>query len=382
MRYSETGFYCLRCTAPLVVHVGCPTATMYARHAPQFRDELLLLKPRLLDALLTKANSSQQDFDQYADTCVLILSRPLPLSVPLPSSAQDFFLRVFQKSNQNPCVETLKPVYYMLNGACHQLFSLLPHDAQHQFDQQLRHILKSSDVGKDAMLLLWCFGVVLLVEYPGKFKRSPAKGLSQIVPTQGAKPDWKTASGQKLFLGSTSLYRTMTLASLSVIWAIKGGVGVTDEEAIEGIRIASRVLRVADRDVRENWPRSDTRARGTFLKLVEKIERLDTKSAIFFQAAGFHALIIGTAGLKPNTVTQYELCLARTLCMAPDIDLEDSLSESLPIFAVGAEHSLRHNLLKGHRTTSSQPQYNSYIPMHSRHACRNPRSNRVRCWLL
>ncbi|CBX94736.1 predicted protein [Plenodomus lingam JN3] len=35
-------------------------------HAPEFRHELLLLKPGLLNALLTKANSSQQDFDDVS----------------------------------------------------------------------------------------------------------------------------------------------------------------------------------------------------------------------------------------------------------------------------------------------------------------------------
>ncbi|KAH9868718.1 hypothetical protein J1614_007790 [Plenodomus biglobosus] len=300
-------------------------------HAPEFRDQLLLLKPGLLNALLTKANSSQQDFDDYADTCVLILSHQLP--IPLPSSAQEFFLRIFQKSTQNPCVETLKPIYCMLNGACHQLFALLPRDAQQQFDQQLRHILKSSDVGKDAMLLLWCFGIVLLIEYPEASSTRPTRRPDHVVSILGAKKDWKTASGQKLFLGSMSLYRTITLASLSVVWAIKGGVGVSNDEAIQGIRIASRVLRVIDQEVRENWPKSDARARGTYLKLVEKIERLDTKSTIFFEAAGFHALIIGTNGLQSESVAQYELCLVHTICAAHEEVLEESLLESLPAFA-------------------------------------------------
>lgn len=301
-------------------------------HAPEFRHELLLLKPGLLNALLTKANSSQQDFDDYADLCVLILSHPLP--IPLPSSAQEFFLRVFQRSNQNPCVDTLKPVYHMLDGACHQLFSLLPSDAQQQFDQQLRHILKSTDVGKDAMLLLWCFGIVLLIEYPEASHLRQTCPPNHIVSTQGTKKNWTTASGQKLFFGSMSLYRTISLASLSVVWAIKGGVGVSDEDAIHGIRIASRVLRVIDQNVRENWPKSDARAKGTFLKLIEKIERLDANSAIFFEAAGFHALIIGTTGVQSDAVTQCEPSLARIISsMDHKCDLQESVSECLPAFA-------------------------------------------------
>jgi len=222
----------------------------------------------------------------------------------------------------------------MLSGACRQLFTQLPQDAQQQFDHQLRHILKSSDVGKDAMLLLWCFGIVLLVEYPEGSGGSQGQRFNQTAPTLSVKKDWQTASGQKLFLGSASLYRTITLASLSVIWAIKGGVGVSDEEAIEGIRIASRVLRVIDEDVRENWPRSDTRAKSTFLKLVEKIERLEKNTTICFEAAAFHALIVGTKGLQQTVVAQYELCLTHVISSVTEIHLEDSLSESLSLFAV------------------------------------------------
>lgn len=46
---------------------------------------------------------------------------------------------------------------------------------------------------------------------------------------------WTTASGRKLF-DSSNCDKTITLACLSVIWAIKGDVGVADEDALEGIR--------------------------------------------------------------------------------------------------------------------------------------------------
>jgi hypothetical protein len=41
-----------------------PTNRALAGHSPEFRDKLLLQTPGLLDALLAKANSSQQDFDE------------------------------------------------------------------------------------------------------------------------------------------------------------------------------------------------------------------------------------------------------------------------------------------------------------------------------
>lgn len=118
------------------------------------------------------------------------------------------------------------------------------------------------------MLLLWCFGIAILAEHPqdvGK-KRNPTSSLAR--PTE-----WKTASGRKLFGSSSGLGKAINLTYLSVIWASKGDVGVSDTEAVEGIRIATRTMQLVDKDLRESWPNSTSITRNTSPKLLAKVMR-------------------------------------------------------------------------------------------------------------
>ena len=104
------------------------------------------------------------DSDQYRDLCVELLSHPLPEAIPLPASVQPFFLRVFEQAYREPNVETLRPVYHMLNGACRGLCTLLPSNSGRLLDDKLHQTLISPLTGECSMLLLWCFGVVTLAD--------------------------------------------------------------------------------------------------------------------------------------------------------------------------------------------------------------------------
>jgi hypothetical protein len=77
---------------------------------------------------------------------------------------QSFFLRVFEQASRKPNVRNLKPIYYMLTGACRGFLSLLPFNARQHFDEQLCHILKAKLAPQDCMLLLWCFGIAIIGE--------------------------------------------------------------------------------------------------------------------------------------------------------------------------------------------------------------------------
>lgn len=271
-----------------------------------------------------------------------LLSRPLPDSVSLPASAQSFFLRVFERAIQNPDVSTLQPVYSMLNGACRTLLSLLPAEVRQQFDRELCHILSSNGTGQNSMLLLWCFGIVILAEHPEGFSDSQNFGLDQPTSTAGLEKQWKTASGRKLFGSPSGLYKTINLTYLSVIWATKGDVGVSDVEAIEGIRIAVRTLHFVDNEARAGWPNSSALAKNIFPKLPAKVLREGIHPAVQLEALCFYAMIAGPGNLPVEIVTQYQRCLATLEELADADSLREILLVSLPIFAVsGTSRTLR-----------------------------------------
>lgn len=261
-----------------------------------------------------------------------LLSGPLPDSIPLPSSAQTFFLRVFEAAIRAPDVGTLKPVYCMLNGACKGFLNILSSQTRHSFDTELCRILSSNGAGRNSMLMLWCIGIVILAEHPEAIQR-PRR--SDTTFTSQPPLEWKTASGRKIF-GSESCKKTVNLTYLNVIWAAKGDVGISDGEALEGIRIATRTLQCIDRQVYEAWPKSSSLAAGTFSKLPAKILRSSINPAVQLEALSFYALVAGKDGLPLKLVTEYEAALIATLSLADTDALTGCLSISLPLFAVSS----------------------------------------------
>lgn len=256
----------------------------------------------------------------------------------LPASAQSFFLRVFERATQSPDVSVLQPVYSMLNGACRKLLGILPAEVRQQFDRELCHILSSNGTGQNSMLLLWCFGIVILAEHPEEFSESQDIGLQRPTPTAATEKHWKTASGRKLFGSPSGLYKTINLTYLSVIWAIKGDVGVSDAEAIEGIRIAVRTLRFVDREARENWPNSSPLSKNIFPKLPTKILRADINVAVQLEALCFYAMIAGANNLPMDLVAQYQRCLTLLDEVADTNSLREILLMSVPVFAVSTTY--------------------------------------------
>ncbi|KAF2477292.1 uncharacterized protein BDR25DRAFT_45253, partial [Lindgomyces ingoldianus] len=306
-------------------------------HSSEFRDKLLFQHPGLLTALLTKANASQHDFDESSELCVLLLSKPLPEAVPLPAGAQSFFLRVFERAIKTPEVRTLKPIYCMLNGACRDLLTLLPSEARHTFDKELCQILSSNSTGPNSMLLLWCFGIIILAERPQEVANLSSSFTSSEIHTPNVAPtrEWSTISGRKLFGSASGLHKTINLTYLSVIWATKGGVGVSDVEAVECIKIAIRTMQFIPKDVRQGWPSSSALAKNSFPKLATKILRKGIHPSVQIEALCFYALIVGENALPFDIVVQYEEALLKVAGLQTDANSSrQTLQISLPLFAV------------------------------------------------
>jgi hypothetical protein len=265
---------------------------------------------------------------------VLLLSQPLPASVPLPLSAQKFFLRVFDNARQNPDACTLKPVYLVLNGACGNLLGLLSENSREHFDQALSNMLSSKEATQNCMLMLWCIGIVLLVEHTYETVEQQKFQLSMDITSTTPKKQWRTASGRKMFGDDSKISKTINLSNVNVIFATKGDVGVLDEDAIEGIRIAVRTLRCVDQAILREWPRSSILARSTFKKLPDKILRPDINPAVQLEALCFYSMVAGEGNIPSNIVAQYERCLVDVADLVHSDHLGEALLISLPIYTV------------------------------------------------
>jgi hypothetical protein len=288
----------------------------------------------LLNALLKKANSSPQHSDHCAELCVLLLSRPLPESIPLPASAQPFFLRAFERATQTPDVKRLKPVYSMLNGACRNMLSQVPTETREQFEEELYKILSSPNTAQVSILVLWCFGIVTLAENHGEAGHLQGSDLTfgRPGPNNVGSRQGRTKSGRRLFGTAEKLHKTMFLTSMSVVLALKGEV--PDEDAMEGIRIAVRMVQSLDRAALQAWPRSSAKAMDMFLKLPEKIGLANRRPAIQLEAMSFYAIIAGEGNIRSEVVTQYERCVGEVAGVVDADYLGESLSTCLPLFMV------------------------------------------------
>jgi hypothetical protein len=266
---------------------------------------------------------------------VLLLSQPLPESIPLPAPAQSFFRWVFMIASQNPNVDTLKPVYYMLKGACRHLYGFLAREEQEQFNKDLSRVLSSK--GAEQMTLwLWCFGIILLVEHPDEIGQlqSARPDVEQSISTTTPGTRWKTPSGCKLFGSVNHVYKTINMTYLGVIYATKGDVGVSDLDALEAIRIAARTLQFVDRAAIDGWLKSGDQAQNIFSKLPSKISRTDINPAVQLEALRFYAMVAGERGLPAEVVMQYEQRIMNIASLVETNSLSESLAISLPLFSV------------------------------------------------
>lgn len=183
------------------------------------------------------------------------------------------------------------------------------------------------------MLMVWCFGIVLLTEFSAEAGSSQSLYSSIEHTTVTAQKQWTTAAGRKLFDASDK-YKTINLTYFYVIYFTKGGEGVSYEDAVEGIRIAVCVLRCVDRKALRAWPTSSPKARNTFSKLPLKILRADINPAVQLEALCFYAMMIGEGNLSNELVAQYERCLENTAHMTDTGSIDETLLISLPLYSV------------------------------------------------
>ncbi|KAF2643460.1 hypothetical protein P280DRAFT_422344, partial [Massarina eburnea CBS 473.64] len=293
--------------------------------SPEFSSQLLSQTPHLLDHLLEKANSSKNAFEDHKQLCITLLSRPLPQTVPLPASAQAFFLQVSERALAADSLDEneMRSVYYMLNGACRGLLSLLPYLTKLAFEEKLCRIISSDLKAEDCMLRLWCFGIIILVEHP--------EALGNGNPPVSVALKWQSKAGKKIFEKDVS--KTLQIACLDVMWITKEHVDIKDTEALESIRIASRTLQLVEQNKRDGWATSAKHASQILTRLSEKALRSHINSSVQLEALSFFALISNGRGLSSELVVKYVAALIETMSVADTNYFEECVSMSLSLFA-------------------------------------------------
>jgi hypothetical protein len=170
--------------------------------------------------------------------CLQILRNQLPLTVPLPSSAETFFVCVLKEATRTPSASNLTAAYDVLSGACQHLPQLLPSKEWTKLEDELVKIVKSSRTIQNQSLSILCLGILQAL--------------------RGQQPDYQGRSNivaSSFFIGSKAL-KSLSLAILQAAWVTKTTHHISRVDVLRSLSITSSILKAMSRETLETWSRS------------------------------------------------------------------------------------------------------------------------------
>jgi predicted nucleic acid-binding Zn-ribbon protein len=205
--------------------------------------------PRLLDSLLHKATTDDShSSQQYYELCLQLLCEPLLASVPLPASAEKFFICVVDQAIQSPSTTTLCRVYDLLTGACQGLPRILPQDTWAGLEHGLITIVGNARTIQDQSVSLTCLGVIYALAVPS----GTLRGLTQ---SQVVHSELTTDIARAFFSGGKAL-KSLSLAALQAAWSCKPSSNFSFGEVLRSLDIVLNIFLVVGAKVRSAWSKS------------------------------------------------------------------------------------------------------------------------------
>ncbi|KAJ9273811.1 hypothetical protein DTO212C5_90 [Paecilomyces variotii] len=224
----------------------------------EFCEILVQKQPALLDQLLQKAIDDRDS--QSFQTCISILSHPLPSGIVLPARVSTFVERLVQKMVDKPSAETIYPLYQVI-GSMHGSSSLLAafsEETMANFQTECTKILRNLDDHMGNLLCLATFARIAAARTPKNYTGQGNDGF----------PNWLQNIRQ--FFGPKRSSKTLDLVVLRVILACSANFNMSSNEAIQSVRLAMEICDAVDSDQRRAWIEKNA-ARIT--KLREKLGR-------------------------------------------------------------------------------------------------------------
>ncbi|KAK8185295.1 uncharacterized protein BKA78DRAFT_382722 [Phyllosticta capitalensis] len=330
--------------------------------APPFRDEFLTQDPTILDGFLREAKSSGSA--DISDTCISLLSDPLPASIPLPYSAQDFFMQVFERAVQCTNEQNVSNVYTLLNGPCHDLLRLLPTEFLDHFEERsYRFLREKGTTGKELesyrMQILYLGILATLLEPRSSRKSSHSDPSSQT--SQSSSPGRSNHNGSmeeivRVFKGSAA-HSTVNWITTMVLRICATGARDFDDAALRSLKIAIEVLTVIPSDVRQSYV--EHKESSKFVgKLIEKAMKLTANPVVQLQGLAMVGLLHEKKPIPKHVTRAYSKAVLaaspaisnlRLLCVA----LDTSWSHYAPYFEEDFIRDLLRHCINGAMDSST-----------------------------
>lgn len=326
-----------------------------AAQARPFRDAFIQLDPPILDAFLQRATASNDSSAGVYQACVALLSKPLPQNVPLPISAQEFFLKAFDDMIKSTNEHNLRLILTLLDGACRDLLGVLPDDRVEYIEEKAYELLKNFNAKKQErndqhqaqILCLGLMGVLAPSCKPQSRQVLPNAATPEevpFVPLQRPSSVKHLEQIPKLFSGSAA-GATMRLSITLALGLLSTGVKEVDERMVRDLKIVSQVLAIMPSSTRQAYLNHGHDVKFVN-KLIEKILRPGLHPGVQLQGLVSIGLLHEGRRLPDAVVSAYsKTVLAVRQPSTGYHTMAEAVSISLPCFAAQLEEDFVRDIL-------------------------------------
>ncbi|KAL9587239.1 MAG: hypothetical protein Q9212_000398 [Teloschistes hypoglaucus] len=228
-----------------------------------FREKVLVQEPLLLDALLSKGAESPNK--------IVRMSSTLHARMTIPATASAFLTLTVQEAIQNPCADTLRPIFKVLSAVGPDLLDASPSEVVERMRDQFKMILKNVGPEDLSATNLFCFAVVALLSSSLAKKLAEVQGIetSPVTarPTGPATRSDIQQWARNLFASKRAL-KTLDIAVIKCITAFSRSYSLRVTEIVEWLNLSNTIITAVDDEARRLWVAND---RSKVRKLIEKI---------------------------------------------------------------------------------------------------------------
>ncbi|KAF7156422.1 hypothetical protein CNMCM5623_010092 [Aspergillus felis] len=248
-------------------------------------DALLERYPAVLDQFLEKA--LENDEPEWMALCTAILSTPLPPNFIAPARLATFIMRLINAMGENPCSETIYPLYQIMTGlepVPGVLLDISP-ETMSSLQVELTKTLRNLD---DHMGNLLCLAT---------FARISSSWDTNAEGQHGAQfPSW--LQNVKHFFGQKRGLKTLDLVILRVILACSAGCdNLPSRKASESICLAIEICDSVEQGQKDCWIANNA---PKIAKLCEKVNRNGIDWQVQMMGTAFLASLLPDSALSPE----------------------------------------------------------------------------------
>ncbi|RHZ60138.1 hypothetical protein CDV55_102054 [Aspergillus turcosus] len=246
---------------------------------------LLERYPAVLDQFLEKA--LENDEPESMALCTAILSTPLPPTFIAPARLATFIMKLINEMRENPCSETIFPLYQVMTGlqpVPGVLLEISP-ETMSSLQVELTKTLRNLD---DHMGNLLCLAT---------FARISSSWDINVEREHGPQfPSW--LQNVKHFFGQKRGLKTLDLVILRVILACSASCdNLPPKKAAESIRLAIEICDSVEQGQKDSWIANNA---PKIAKLCEKVNRNGIDWEVQMMGLTFLTSLLPDSALSPE----------------------------------------------------------------------------------